>query len=750
MAIPELTPYQKYEQFCKANPKYSKMNLAQVCSIMVDQKILTAAEAQDLSKPLFFKKGAENFDILNFSGADIWGLSIGNQVDKNVPKNYVEQPKIYHPKIKSLELTPSGKVDLNNYTLDALKSRYPNDEYNIEQPAENVTIVRDLADNIVFIIDKNNFGTVIQFHETKNIIKSAIVNDNGEISSFTINNLTSDKEIATVYESRDMLPVRSFEVYKDGSRLMTNYDSKTGKKVFEDYWKKDANMATWSIEYSDGKPYKKITDGKVENFLVEDLKKCIDTTNILALSSANKSLSENVLKRISYNNVVEILEVYKCETGRDLLQDIADQDSLGLGARNKLINHIETLYCLSAPAEVSGNYLAKQLFEDIDGLGSGRLLEHIKMIDSRNLKYVLVEYKRLTLEDNYSMQTKVDRVMSMFDFDDKVSDAIVDNLAPIEGLLTAIDGEIGLDENTKKNLIKQIIDISLEGKSAEVRSRIAQDIERHSEDYHKIEVDLYRAENSKGGELRNPELQKERIDTSNNKTFLGQIKQGRTGDCWLLAALNSIIAKPEMLNRLEQQVVHNPAKDEYTVHLKGPNKVYKITREELDNYTTIASGSEKVNAVEIAMDKYIRDEAYDDRERGFLIDGEFGHVERVTIDANWSKFLWNSLLGYSYTGDVIDPAVEDFNNPSRVYSLSLREDIPNISATSQKEENYFFHRRHAYSILGSDEKNLYLSNPWDSADIITISREDFVKLDPLVEVYDISNSFSTPDQGTNQ
>ena len=232
------------------------------------------------------------------------------------------------------------------------------------------------------------------------------------------------------------------------------------------------------------------------------------------------------------------------------------------------------------------------------------------------------------------------------------------------------------------------------------------------------------------------------METSKNKTFNGQIEQDLTGDCWLLAGLNSIIAKPKMLKELEKLVKTDPKTGDYLITMKGINKTYRVTRNDLKEYTTIAKGSEKVNAVEIAMDKYIRDEAYKDKERGHSIDDEFGYVSDVTIDANYSSFLWRTLFGDNYNlYDIkIDPSTEDFNNPDRVYEMSLRgnkgDDVYGL-AKSEKNEIYTIIARHAYSIIGSDENNIYLLNPWDSADKITITRENFKKLNAHIEKYEI-------------
>ena len=137
------------------------------------------------------------------------------------------------------------------------------------------------------------------------------------------------------------------------------------------------------------------------------------------------------------------------------------------------------------------------------------------------------------------------------------------------------------------------------------------------------------------------------------------------------------------------------------------------------------------------MDKYIRDEAYENTNDLFFVNDESGNIRYVTIDGNRSRFLWNTLLGNDVTSCVIDPKTEDFNNPKRVYSMFLIKDDASVIAKSEKESNYLFVNRHAYSIIGSDESNIYLINPWDSSDKITVSRDDFVKLSPDIESYEI-------------
>lgn len=751
MSIPKMTPTQKYEQFCKTHPQYKKMSFEQVCSIMVEQKLLTKFELDELKKPLFDGFKVNN----NFFGSSVYegmGVHLGNSEEQVKPRNYIEKPKFYHPVIKSLEVYESGKVDLNSYTMRGLKQLYPQSGYDIIKADNGNISVTGKDGKPVLSVSAFFNDTRITFYN-KNGKQSADIDKTGTITYYYTVENRNGIEVTKRYKSDEQFPNLKSEKYPNGDRKHINYDGKTGKIEFQDYWKKDGVSADWIINYSDGKPYKKAKGygGKnPEYVLVKDLKNDIYAKNLLGLPTTRESLSSNVLKRINLDNVLETMEKYKETTGNDLIQDIDDEIGLSKNERNRLINHIETLYCKASPENESGEYLAQKLFDDIDGLGSGKLAQHVKMIDSKNLKYVLTKYRALTAYNNWeAKEDMMDirnnlRIIPGVKMEHDAGNDIVEKLVPIEGLLTAISNEWGLSQKDRDNMIKQIIDVTLNEKAPEVQTRIKRNISAHPEDYHKVEIDLYRAENTKGGDMRNLELNKKKLETAQNKTFIGQTKQGSTGDCWLLAGLNSVIAKPKMLNELEKLVTIDKKTGDYHVKLNadGKNLTYKVSKRDLSEYTALSTGSEKVNAVEIAMDKYIRDLAYKDRKDEFRIDDEFGYVSFVTIDSNFSSFLWRTMFGNNYDlfNIKVDSSTEDFNNPNRVYEMSLNgveRRAVNGLAKSEKDENYSIISRHAYSIIGSDEKNIYLLNPWDSADKITITREDFKKLDANIEFYEI-------------
>ena len=738
MPIPEMTPQQKYQQFIQTHPKYKNLSIDKVCLIMVKEKLLNANDVKELKKPLFGNGFVNSAPAFIEEGMNNLGINTNNK--KTKPKNYVEVPKRYHPNFSELEVTKSGKVDFNQFSMQSLKAKYDSKNYTITKNDNgNISVTKKDGTPVMSI--NEFFGEKNVTYENNGKIVTVGISKTGEIHNYQTTEIKNNVQYTKRYDGTNKFPSRVYSKYPDGSYGQINYDTKTGKITFQDFWEKDGNSPQKVIEYTNGQPYIKRINGKTEFVLVNDLKDDIFAKNALGLPTTRQSLSNNVLKRITSVNVTETIKEYKKLTGNNLIDDIENEIGLPRSTRDKLINHIETLYCKEASGEESGKYLAQALYDDISGLGSGKLSEHLKMINSENLKYVMTEYKTISFNNFYKTSADIRSLLEHIPgirLDYKDSEKLTKKLAPIEGLLTAIQGETGIPKAKRDSLTKQIVDLALKDKAPEVKKRISRDISNHPEDYHKVEIDIYRAENTKGGDLRNPNLKNQKTKETKNKTFNGQIKQGKTGDCWLLAGLNSIIAKPKMRAELEKLVKIDSKTGDYIVNLKGAKKTYRITKRDLQEYPNLATGSEKVNAIEIAMDKYLRDDAYNDRNDSQFVDKEFGSVSTVDLNGNGLTTLWNTLFDNGEPDLVRDPLKENFNAPNKTYTMSLMgdEDIYGL-ARSEKEENCTIHKRHAYSIVGSDEKNIYLLNPWDSDNKITIARADFKKLGAYIVSYEL-------------
>ena len=91
------------------------------------------------------------------------------------------------------------------------------------------------------------------------------------------------------------------------------------------------------------------------------------------------------------------------------------------------------------------------------------------------------------------------------------------------------------------------------------------------------------------------------------------------------------------------------------------------------------------------------------------------------------KLLFDNATDVS---SKIDPATTDFSNEKSAYSFALVQDGAGI----EDETKYFakdstgkkvpLHNKHAYSVVGSNKTHIFISNPWNPADILYVSRED--------------------------
>lgn len=97
----------------------------------------------------------------------------------------------------------------------------------------------------------------------------------------------------------------------------------------------------------------------------------------------------------------------------------------------------------------------------------------------------------------------------------------------------------------------------------------------------------------------------EKVNDANGQ--IGEFKQGGTGDCWLLSAvtaLNNNDAGKEML----KDIVKADGNGNVTVSLKGANKTYTISADELDSKDfgekSYSKGDRDVLAIEVAVEKF--------------------------------------------------------------------------------------------------------------------------------------------------
>ena len=215
----------------------------------------------------------------------------------------------------------------------------------------------------------------------------------------------------------------------------------------------------------------------------------------------------------------------------------------------------------------------------------------------------------------------------------------------------------------------------------------------------------------------------------NNITPNGKIdenfEQGYTGDCWLLAAIIAINNNPKGKEILNNSIKINED-ESITVHLKGVDKKYTISKEELENNTQLATGDLDTRALEIAFDKYFQDMR--------------GVNDSPDINGNQVFIAYEILLGksidpnsignsgnfrYNKEVEITDDKIDNFNDSNLIIAVSSNADQDQYIYKSEREHKITLYTSHAYAVKGSDENFVYLINPHDTGNVISVPREDF-------------------------
>ena len=194
--------------------------------------------------------------------------------------------------------------------------------------------------------------------------------------------------------------------------------------------------------------------------------------------------------------------------------------------------------------------------------------------------------------------------------------------------------------------------------------------------------------------------------------------QGQIGDCWFLASIAAVRRSPKGQEILDSMITDN--KDgTYTVKFKGANKEYVVEACEVlakDNY---ASGDLDVRILEIAAEKH--------RLLGIKYGGNpAGGLELLLGTGD----KWKNL-GRNYISKPSHEKIKELlNNPNVVMTCGIQpfsklwglivKDIPEDADYKSDVAT-----AHAYAIVGIDDENVHLQNPWHTSEDIKIPLDVF-------------------------
>ena len=232
-------------------------------------------------------------------------------------------------------------------------------------------------------------------------------------------------------------------------------------------------------------------------------------------------------------------------------------------------------------------------------------------------------------------------------------------------------------------------------------------------------------ENQKPSWIWNPK--EELINTDG---CIDTFKQGNTGDCYLLAGIEAL-SNTEEGKQIIKESIKRPFWGGVSVTLKGVNKTYYFSAQELLEAKQLSKGDDDVLAIELAFKKY-REEKFAEQAEIDSISGKGISGLHKFFSTQEDRILLSGLdadnpIDGGTSGEVIKvltgkDSEKFFNGQKEIKSLSDITDLSTSSVTISFKKNLSENlvSSHSYAVLKSDEKYTYLVNPWDNSKIIEV------------------------------
>ncbi len=689
----------------------------------------------------------------------IWG---GDFSTKNSVEKKVDYTKTTPHKFTSLvDVNYQGKIFSSQFTLEGIRKKYNEKDYKIakeinkEYPNYSTITVVDKKTNKK--VCEYQISTYDSFRQKSNdFLISHYAKDGKTVNEFVIvHEYGSDCYFGKVSKRDGKHSIDTF--YEQNGNIQKTYEWSEQIQNGKNVW--DIDKITL---YSYGKPYKVLKGNyqdTIKNYKVDEIASILE--NKKSLNIQEQMQLSSLIDSITDHNVFEMVFDYQTKTGRDLLDDlqsIADKDKSKFGETfyvqssiMKMINHLRDCMTYKGGSndswlnDHSEQYISNRLVRDLEQgktdlfkadlkLAGINLNEEeregiFELFGNPMIRKVLMNFQHRAdslYQDNKEDKNLTKGILYTIAKSDSIqpkekADIILDTITQLGFIIDDdIRKEIG-DFTRSQEFMNLMLKYCTQDKYSE---DIIADMKLNKNNPDKILVDFKRlkARNTpreKGTEVSKP----------NGKIDI-DFKQGRTGDCWLLAGVISLCKKPNGKTRLESLLKVDEKTGDVTVTLKGVKKTYKIPYSEIQGSKHLSGGDGDMRALELAFDKYIRELAYNKE----LM------ANQVDIQGNTTYYLYQVLFGDGKDFGKYKPSMnKDFNNPNKSFCIGagMFDASPTEcrdAVIDSKGKRIDFVTGHAYAVVKADEKYVYLVNPWDSKETLKVEHAQLEKLKPNVGV----------------
>ncbi|MCR5266611.1 MAG: hypothetical protein K6E29_08495 [Cyanobacteria bacterium RUI128] len=652
---------------------------AEVLSKMVAEGVITQAEYEEVINGNIYALTTDSETEVG----DV--VTITSAPSSDTPTAQPSLRKPHHPLFRELELDRDGKIDMEQFSLDAIKAKYNSDEYEVTEEdiegTNTITVTNKASGATVYAVMmvEDEYGEteyLVSYFNRSGVADKALTIRNKIIESLVEYN-EDESYTATTYEDGDVTKVDAkTHTRPDGSYTITTYENSQISMVAE--YSSDDEFVS-AERYVGGKPYAQCDEQEniLKNYIIEELFKDLQDP-----SGIDKFIND-IKTKINEQNIKDIVNDYFKEFDQPITELIRNALKLTQEQKADLLQYLYSLMSKAEGVEGAAQNLKNNIAMCYEFDIAEELKNNILETDPSNILTIATAFGGYSFESPVDMPVSKRSQLSLIDI---INDA-------------------QLSDEDKNICKKHIVDnlIAYAETNNIYCKDIKEDINAHMDNPSLFNID-YRRLISRLNSIQHTEPVSEP-----NGDFDVDYTQGGTGDCWLISGIKAILNREGGKDVLKSLLTVD--KENRTITVKFPNvdKAYVISFDEISQSTHLATGDGDIRALEIAVDRYKKDLAYESAADDEMI--SFGDDE-YDINGDSTQVFFDLVYGGCELLDDEDMTTWKPEDTKTPMIFALNDDGDKVSAMDETtKEVFLLDVNHAYILDSVDDDYIYLVDP---------------------------------------